>query len=159
MAATGSNQFSSRSHAIIQIILEQQKEKSREFFSEKEFLSSKLLIVDLAGSERGGSAEKGIRSQEGSNINTSLLALGRCINLLSDKSKTGSFVPYRDSKLTRLLKDSLGGNISTVMISCVSMLPEFYDETINTLKYSSRARTIEKKVSTLLVFTLITGRF
>lgn len=92
---------------------------------------------------------KGIRSQEGANINKSLLALGTCINILSDKTKKGCFVPYRDSKLTRLLKDSLGGNIMTGMISCVSPSYLTYDDTMNTLKYSSRARTIQKKVNDL----------
>lgn len=139
MGATGQNQFSSRSHAIIQINMEQ-KNKFKE-----ETTISKLLLVDLAGSERGG-LEKGIRREEGANINKSLLALGNCINLLSDRTKRGSFVPYRDSKLTRLLKDSLGGNISTVMIACVSPAGTAYDETINTLKYASRARKIQKKV-------------
>lgn len=137
MAATGSNQFSSRSHAILILVLEQIIDNKK--------VTSKFLLVDLAGSERGG-LEKGIRTQEGSKINKSLLALGNCINILSDKSKEGSFVPYRDSKLTRLLKDSLGGNISTVMISCISPNPLNYDETINTLKYSSKARNIEKQI-------------
>lgn len=89
---------------------------------------------------------KGIRTHEGSNINKSLLSLGNCINILSDPSKKGSFIPYRDSKLTRLLKDSLGGNIMTVMIACVSPSWMFYDETINTLKYATRARKIQKKL-------------
>lgn len=82
---------------------------------------------------------------EGANINRSLLALGNCINTLSDRQKAGSFVPYRDSKLTRLLKDSLGGNTKTIMIACIS--PSFlaYEETINTLKYASRARNIKRK--------------
>ncbi len=88
----------------------------------------------------------GIRTHEGSNINKSLLSLGNCINILSDPSKKGSFIPYRDSKLTRLLKDSLGGNIMTVMIACVSPSWLFYDETINTLKYATRARKIQKKI-------------
>lgn len=77
---------------------------------------------------------------EGANINKSLLALGNCINILSDKAKVGSFVPYRDSKLTRLLKDSLGGNTKTIMIACVSPCYTAYEETVNTLKYASRAR-------------------
>lgn len=143
MAPTGNNKFSSRSHAIFQIILERKSEKSSLFSNQVSI--SKFLVVDLAGSERGG-LEKGIRTHEGSNINKSLLALGNCINILSDTSKTGSFVPYRDSKLTRLLKDSLGGNISTVMISCISPNPQVYEETINTLKYATRARSIEKKI-------------
>jgi kinesin family protein 18/19 len=113
---------------------------------------SKYLMVDLAGSERGSlekgmrKVNKGIRLQEGSNINKSLLALGNCINLLSDKSKKGSFVPYRDSKLTRLLKDSLGGNIQTIMIACISPSLFSYDDTVNTLNYAFRARKIQKKI-------------
>ena len=87
---------------------------------------------------------KGLRMLEGANINRSLLALGNCINLLaSNNRKKGSqFVPYRDSKLTRLLKDSLGGNTKTMMIACIS--PSFlaYEETKNTLKYGQRARNI-----------------
>lgn len=146
MAATGSNVFSSRSHAILQIALNQKNIANK---IKDESVTSKFLLVDLAGSERGG-LEKGIRAQEGSNINKSLLALGTCINLLSDKSKKGSFIPYRDSKLTRILKDSLGGNISTIMISCISPSPLLYDETVNTLSYASRARNIEKKVFKLI---------
>jgi len=72
---------------------------------------SKLVIVDLAGNERAAKTmNTGIRMIEGANINRSLLALGNCINILGDKKKNGMFVPYRDSKLTRMLKDSLGGN-------------------------------------------------
>jgi kinesin family protein 18/19 len=82
---------------------------------------SKLQLIDLAGSERAAASEnRGQRMVEGANINRSLLALGNCINILSDRGKVGSFVPYRDSKLTRLLKDSLGGNTKTIMIACVS---------------------------------------
>jgi kinesin family protein 18/19 len=78
-------------------------------------------MIDLAGSERAASTEnRGHRMIEGANINRSLLALGNCINILSDKNKTGNFVPYRDSKLTRLLKDSLGGNTKSIMIACIS---------------------------------------
>lgn len=142
MAPTGGNQFSSRSHAILQVNVEQ-RTKTRE---KEEYITAKLLLVDLAGSERGA-LEKGIRREEGANINKSLLALGNCINILSDKTKKGSFVPYRDSKLTRLLKDSLGGNISTIMIACISPAPLSYDETLNTLKYASRARKIQKKIT------------
>ncbi len=84
---------------------------------------------------------------EGANINRSLLALGNCINILSEsKGKTmGSFVPYRDSKLTRLLKDALGGNTKTVMIACVSPYFAAYEETANTLNYASRAKKIKRK--------------
>lgn len=142
MGPTGVNQFSSRSHAILEISIEQRVNNK----SKEEVMNSKLLLVDLAGSERGG-LERGIRREEGSNINKSLLALGNCINILADKSKKGSFVPYRDSKLTRLLKDSLGGNISTLMIACVSPSALSYEETNSTLKYASRANKIEKKVT------------
>jgi kinesin family protein 18/19 len=101
-------------------------------------VQSKLSIVDLAGSERATNSEssKGPRQVEGSNINKSLLSLGNCINILSDKAKLGSFIPYRDSKLTRLLKDALGGNTRTMMIACVSPSYLCYDETVNTLKYA-----------------------
>jgi len=83
---------------------------------------------------------------EGANINRSLLALANCINILSDKRKKGAFVPYRDSKLTRLLKDSLGGNTKSIMIACISPLYIHFEETINTLKYAQRARNIKLKV-------------
>jgi hypothetical protein len=139
MASTTANQFSSRSHAILELNIEQINLKT------ETSLSSKLSLVDLAGSERGA-VEKGARREEGANINKSLLALGNCINILSDKNKKNSFVPYRDSKLTRLLKDSLGGNISTIMIACISPNFSTFDETLNTLKYASRARKIQKKI-------------
>lgn len=103
-------------------------------------------MIDLAGSERAASTEnRGQRMIEGANINRSLLALGNCINILSDKNKTGNFVPYRDSKLTRLLKDSLGGNTKSIMIACISPSQQAYEETVNTLKYASRARNIKRK--------------
>lgn len=83
---------------------------------------------------------------EGANINRSLLSLGNCINLLADSNKKGSFVPYRDSKLTRLLKESLGGNTRSIMIACISSSSLCYEETMNTMKYASRARNIKKSV-------------
>ena len=83
---------------------------------------------------------------EGSNINKSLLALGNCINILSEKAKKAGHVPYRDSKLTRLLKDSLGGNTKTIMIACISPSLSCMEETLNTLNYAKRARNIKKKV-------------
>jgi len=145
MAATSINQFSSRSHAILQISLEWCSENNGKTMVS----NSKLCLVDLAGSERAATTEnKGIRMIEGGKINRSLLALGNCINILSDKSKANiSFVPYRDSKLTRLLKDSLGGNTKTVMIACVSPAASCYEETINTLKYAERAKKIKKKIT------------
>ena len=116
--ATKANAESSRSHAICQISLVT-KDKIRN--TEEEQLCGKLSLIDLAGSERGTVTEnRGIRLREGAKINTSLLALANCINALGDKTKKGSFVPFRDSKLTRMLKDSLGGNCKTVMIATVS---------------------------------------
>ncbi|KAL4471355.1 hypothetical protein ABPG74_008248 [Tetrahymena malaccensis] len=160
MASTGQNEFSSRSHAIITFTLEQtitNKNQEQELQQSKgEFqnnnkytvLTSKLCLVDLAGSERAAVTEnKGLRLQEGANINKSLLALGNCINILSDTTKKGAFVPYRDSKLTRLLKDSLGGNTQTYMIACVSPAFISLEETLNTLKYAQRASRIQKVVT------------
>jgi kinesin family protein 18/19 len=141
MASTYSNQFSSRSHAIFQIAFENR-------INDKQILYSKLSLIDLAGSERGTLNEgKGQRQLEGTKINQSLLALGNCINILSDKTKNGAYVPYRDSKLTRLLKDSLGGNTKTLMIACVSPSAHAYVETINTLKYAERAKKIKQKAT------------
>ena len=143
MAPTNQNKFSSRSHAILQISLERKSynEENDNF----DIFFSKFLMVDLAGSERGG-LEKGKRREEGANINKSLFTLGSCINILSDKNKTGTFIPYRDSKLTRLLKDSLGGNILTVMLVCVSPAKESYEESISSLNYAMRAKKIKKKI-------------
>lgn len=143
MASTSANQFSSRSHAILQISI-QTSGNSLEMLDQ--IFYSKLSLIDLAGSERAAStSNRGQRMIEGANINKSLLALGNCINILSDKNKTGAFVPYRDSKLTRLLKDSLGGNTKTCMIAWVSPSYYCYEETINTLKYAERAKNIKKK--------------
>ena len=143
MAPTNQNKFSSRSHAILQLSLK------RKTFNENknnfDIFFSKFLIVDLAGSERGG-LEKGKRREEGANINKSLFTLGSCINILSDKNKNGKFIPYRDSKLTRLLKDSLGGNILTVMLVCLSPCSESYEESISSLNYANRAKKIKKKI-------------
>ena len=133
---TSANQFSSRSHVILQLSIECNGS-----------LYSKLLLIDLAGSERAAtSTNRGLRQIEGAKINCSLLALGECIKILSDRSEVGAFVPYRNSKLTRLLKESLGGNTKTVMISCISPSISCYEETINTLKYAERAKKIKKKV-------------
>ena len=145
MAATGANQFSTRSHAILQVSIER-RNTTRDI--REEIVTSKLCLIDLAGSERAAVTDnRGIRMLEGANINRSLLALGNCINILSDSSKSGKFVPYRDSKLTRLLKDSLGGRTRTVMIACVSPSLHSYEETLHTLKYAERARNIKVKVT------------
>merc|ERR1740116_374543 len=101
-------------------------------------------MIDLAGSERASATNnKGMRRIEGANINRSLLALGNCITALSSAV---SFVPYRDSKLTRLLKDSLGGNCKTVMIANISPADFTYEDTLNTLKYANRAKNIKTRV-------------
>ena len=146
MAETSTNQFSSRSHAILQISIESICKNPK---GVSEILSSKLSLVDLAGSERSfNNGNKGLRMLEGGKINKSLLALGNCINILSDKTKAGTcFIPYRDSKLTRFLKDSLGGNTKTVMIACIAPGGDSYEETINTLKYAERAKKIKKVVN------------
>ena len=141
MASTDQNQFSSRSHAILQMSLEKKIKKNENNY---DIIYSKFLFVDLAGSEK--SLERGKRREEGFNINKSLFTLGNCLNILSEKSNTGKFVPYRDSKLTRILKDSLGGNILTVMLACISPCPNNYDETMNTLNYAFKAKKITKKV-------------
>ncbi len=96
-----------------------------------------MSLIDLAGSERGTATENwGTRLKEGAKINQSLLALANCINALGNKSKKGNFISYWDSKLTRLLKDSLGGNCWTLMIVTISPSSHYFDETINTLKYA-----------------------
>ena len=143
--ATNANQTSSRSHAILQISV---TSKSKTKNIKIESLCGKLSLIDLAGSERGTVTEnRGIRLLEGAKINRSLLALANCINALGDKNKKGSFVPYRDSKLTRLLKDSLGGNSKTVMIANISPAALQIEETLNTLKYASRAKNIKVKIT------------
>lgn len=113
-----------------------------------DYLCAKLHLVDLAGSERvKRTGSDGLRFKEGVHINKGLLALGNVISALGDetKRKEGVHVPYRDSKLTRLLQGSLGGNSRTVMISCVSPADINAGETLNTLKYANRARNIQNK--------------
>ncbi|KAF8249040.1 kinesin-domain-containing protein [Wilcoxina mikolae CBS 423.85] len=141
---TEANATSSRSHAVLQINVTQ---KPRTAGVSENHMASTLSIIDLAGSERASvTKNRGERLLEGANINRSLLALGNCINSLCDP-RSSNHVPYRDSKLTRLLKFSLGGNCKTVMIVCVSPSSQHYDETHNTLKYANRAKNIKTKVS------------
>ncbi|KAG6784349.1 hypothetical protein POTOM_010040 [Populus tomentosa] len=154
--ATGStnmNSQSSRSHAIFTITMEQKKISScpsavnNDEFGD-DMLCAKLHLVDLAGSERAKrTGADGMRFKEGIHINKGLLALGNVISALGDekKRKEGGHIPYRDSKLTRLLQDSLGGNSKTVMIACVSPADTNAEETLNTLKYANRARNIQNK--------------
>ena len=115
--------------------------------AEFETLNAKFNFVDLAGSERlKRTGATGDRAKEGISINQGLLSLGNVISALGDKTKRGTHVPYRDSKLTRLLQDSLGGNSRTLMIACVSPSDRDFMETLNTLKYANRARNIKNKV-------------
>ncbi|KAI5060275.1 hypothetical protein GOP47_0024695 [Adiantum capillus-veneris] len=156
--ATGStnmNPCSSRSHAIFTVTLEQRRKLDLNAHDVQstaddmeDFLCAKLHLVDLAGSERAKrTGTDGLRFKEGVHINKGLLALGNVISALGDerKRKEGGHIPYRDSKLTRLLQDSLGGNSRTVMIACVSPADANAEETLNTLKYANRARNIQNK--------------
>ncbi|NXI40417.1 KI18B protein, partial [Galbula dea] len=137
---TDANAASSRSHAIFQIYLKQQ---DRAGGLNQGVQVAKMSLIDLAGSERASVTNaKGKRLQEGANINRSLLALINVINVLADAKSKKTHIPYRDSKLTRLLKDSIGGNCCTVMIAAVSPSPLSYEDTYNTLKYASRAKEI-----------------
>lgn len=127
---TDANSESSRSHAIFQVHIRMTNRTT----GQKRMV--KLSMIDLAGSERGSSTKCiGQRFKEGASINKSLLALGNCINKLADGSK---HIPYRDSNMTRILKDSLGGNCRTVMIANISPSSLTYEDTYNTLKYASR---------------------
>ncbi|KAK4983650.1 tubulin-dependent ATPase kip3 [Elasticomyces elasticus] len=140
---TEANATSSRSHAVLQINISQRDRNAT--LSEPTTMAT-LSIIDLAGSERASATKnRGERLLEGANINKSLLALGSCINALCDPRKK-NHVPYRNSKLTRLLKFSLGGNCRTVMIVCVSPSSQHFDETQNTLRYANRAKNIQTKV-------------
>lgn len=136
---TDANAESSRSHAVFQVHIRMVSKTS----GAKNTV--KLSMIDLAGSERAASTKGiGIRFKEGASINKSLLALGNCINKLADGSK---HIPYRDSNLTRIIKDSLGGNCQTVMIANVSPSSLTYEDTYNTLKYASRAKKIRSTVT------------
>jgi kinesin family member 18/19 len=144
MSPTEANATSSRSHAVLQINLAQ---KDRNADINEPHTMATLSIIDLAGSERASATKnRGERLLEGANINKSLLALGSCINALCDP-RVRNHVPYRNSKLTRLLKFSLGGNCKTVMIVCVSPSSAHFDETQNTLRYANRAKNIQTKVT------------
>ncbi|XP_029590231.1 kinesin-like protein KIF13B isoform X3 [Salmo trutta] len=144
VAATNMNEESSRSHAVFNIILTHTVTDLGSGTSGEKV--SKLSLVDLAGSERAAkTGATGERMKEGSNINKSLSTLGLVISALADqgagKNKT-KFVPYRDSVLTWLLKDSLGGNSRTAMVATVSPAADNYDETLSTLRYADRAKSI-----------------
>lgn len=146
---TDMNATSSRSHAVFQIYLRQQ-DKSASLHTNA--CVAKMSLIDLAGSERASHTNaKGARLREGANINRSLLALGNVINALADPKSKKAHIPYRDSKLTRILKDSLGGNCRTVMIANVSPSSKSYDDTHNTLKYANRAKDIKSTLKSNVV--------
>ncbi|GAA6214511.1 kinesin-like protein KIF19 [Lates japonicus] len=145
---TAANQTSSRSHAVLQVAVKQQS-RCRDVLQEVRF--ARLFMIDLAGSERAAQTQnRGQRLKEGAHINRSLLALGNCINALSDKNGN-KYVNYRDSKLTRLLKDSLGGNSRTVMIAHISPASVAFEESRNTLTYADRAKSIRTRVKKNLI--------
>ncbi|GAB1297031.1 Kinesin-like protein KIF19 [Apodemus speciosus] len=140
---TAANQTSSRSHAVLQVAVRQ---RSRVKNILQEVRQGRLFMIDLAGSERASQTQnRGQRMKEGAHINRSLLALGNCINALSDKGGN-KYINYRDSKLTRLLKDSLGGNSRTVMIAHISPASTAFEESRNTLTYAGRAKNIRTRV-------------
>ncbi|XP_075431276.1 kinesin-like protein KIF7 isoform X2 [Ascaphus truei] len=156
--ATQINAHSSRSHTVFTVTMEQRRGVGRstrltngDGGSVLEFgqvLSSKFHFVDLAGSERiVKTGNTGERLKESIQINSGLLALGNVISALGDTKRKSSHIPYRDSKITRILKDSLGGNAKTVMIACISPSASEFDETLNTLNYASRAQNIKNKAT------------
>ena len=143
---TNANETSSRSHAVLQVHVTRSPRTAN--VTEERTIAT-LSIIDLAGSERAAATTNmGQRMIEGANINKSLLALGNCINSLCESGGAVRHVPYRNSKLTRLLKFSLGGNCKTVMIVCVAPTSQHFDDTHNTLIYAERATRIKTKVVT-----------
>ncbi|XP_064536098.1 kinesin-like protein unc-104 [Drosophila montana] len=147
VAATNMNETSSRSHAVFTIFFTQRRHDTMtDLFTEK---VSKISLVDLAGSERADSTgAKGTRLKEGANINKSLTTLGKVISALAEvaskkkNAKKADFIPYRDSALTWLLRENLGGNSKTAMIAAISPADINYDETLSTLRYADRAKQI-----------------
>ncbi|NXN96437.1 KIF1B protein, partial [Rhinopomastus cyanomelas] len=151
VAATNMNETSSRSHAVFTIVFTQKKHDAEtDLCTEK---VSKISLVDLAGSERADSTgAKGTRLKEGANINKSLTTLGKVISALAEvdnctskskKKKKTDFIPYRDSVLTWLLRENLGGNSRTAMVAALSPADINYDETLSTLRYADRAKQIK----------------
>ncbi|KAM8893627.1 kinesin-like protein kif7 isoform 2-T3 [Spinachia spinachia] len=150
--ATQMNLNSSRSHTIFTLYMDQRRGSSRLYGttanSGPQMLSSKFHFVDLAGSERIlKTGNTGERLKESIQINSGLLALGNVIGALGDPKRKGSHIPYRDSKITRILKDSLGGNSKTLMIACISPSSSDFDESLNTLNYAMRARNIQNRAT------------
>ncbi|XP_052417964.1 kinesin-like protein kif7 [Carassius gibelio] len=146
--ATQMNPYSSRSHTIFTVLMGQRRGGSRGAAGTVQILSSKFHFVDLAGSERIlKTGNTGERLKESIQINSGLLALGNVIGALGDPKRRGTHIPYRDSKITRILKDSLGGNAKTLMIACVSPSSSDFDESLNTLNYAKRARNIQNRAT------------
>nr|XP_033942495.1 kinesin-like protein KIF1B isoform X10 [Pseudochaenichthys georgianus] len=151
VAATNMNETSSRSHAVFTIVFTQKKHDSESDLSTEKV--SKISLVDLAGSERADSTgATGTRLKEGANINKSLTTLGKVISALAEvdnstskskKKKKTDFIPYRDSVLTWLLRENLGGNSRTAMVAALSPADINYDETLSTLRYADRAKNIK----------------
>ena len=144
--ATLMNETSSRSHSIFTIVIEMST--LREGDGKEHIVRGKLNLVDLAGSERASkTGATGARMKEGIKINLSLTALGNVISSLVENASGGKqrHIPYRDSKLTRLLQDSLGGNTKTVMVAAVGPADYNYEETLSTLRYANRAKNIKNK--------------
>ncbi|XP_058426523.1 kinesin-like protein KIF19 [Diceros bicornis minor] len=141
---TATNKTSSRSHAVLQVTVRQRSHGA----DLEEVHVGRLFMVDLAGSERASQTQnRGKRMKEGAHINRSLLALGNCINALSEKGGSrAQYVNFRDSKLTRLLKDALGGNSQTVMIAHISPASTYFEESRSTLLYAYRAKNIKTRV-------------
>lgn len=143
-AQTKMNQSSSRSHSVFIIIMEQMNQEMTD--GARQIKVGKLNLVDLAGSERVNvTGAKGQRLVESKSINQSLSSLGNVIAALTDTSKSRSHIPYRDSKLTRILEDSLGGNCKTTMIANISPAHDSFCESISTLKFATRAKKIKNQ--------------
>lgn len=148
VAATQMNERSSRSHSCLTLKIEKKTiDKSNAEVERETSLSAKVNLVDLAGSERAKkTGATGQTLKEGANINLSLMTLGTVINALADRTSSRGHIPYRNSQLTRLLQESLGGNSATVMIAAVSPAAYNYDETLSTLRYAHRAKSIENEI-------------
>ena len=145
-ASTNLNDRSSRAHSMFTLHIKQCKLDPNASRNVNSLIQNKLCLVDLAGSERvHASGVSGIHLQEASNINTSLTALGRVISILAKNKE--SFVPFRDSSLTWMLKDTLCGNSKTVMIATLSPSHLHYEETLSTLQYAYRTKQIVNRVS------------
>lgn len=148
VASTKMNASSSRSHSVFTMTVEQKMTEEIGDMQRQTALTAKVNLVDLAGSERAAkTGATGSTLKEGAMINRSLLTLGTVINRLSEGAlKRGEHIPYRDSKLTRLLQESLGGNSATLMVAAISPADNNFDETLSTLQYANRAKSIENAV-------------